>query len=63
MKQEKTINGQKYANMQWGFEHLGGAGGKEPTCQCRSPKRLWFETPWGPEDLEEGMATHSSILP
>ena len=23
----------------------GGAGGKEPACQCRSPKRCWFN-PW-----------------
>ena len=40
----------------------GGANGKEPTCQCRRPKRHWFD-PWGQEDtLGEGMATHSSIL-
>ena len=38
----------------WGFP--GGASGKEPACQRRRPKR--------PRDdpLEEGMATHSSIL-
>ena len=23
----------------------GGASGKEPTCQCRRPKRHWFD-PW-----------------
>ena len=44
----------------------GGASGKEPTCQCRSRKRPGFG-PWvwslGQEDpLEEGKATHSSIL-
>ena len=45
--------------MLWGFEHPVGADGKEPT--CRTPKRLWFETLWGPADLEEGMATHSPM--
>ena len=39
----------------------GGPGGKESTCQCRRRKRdgwsLGQENP-----LEEGMATHSSIL-
>ena len=39
----------------------GGASGKEPACQCRRHKRLRFDL--GQEDpLEEGMATHSSIL-
>ena len=33
--------------------------GKDPTCQCKRHKRRGF----GQEDpLEEGMATHSSIL-
>ena len=43
--------------------HMGfpsGGRGKEPTCQCRS-KRLRVQSPRH-EDLEEGMATHSSIL-
>ena len=36
----------------------GGASGKEPACQCSR-----FKTSLGGEDpLEEGMATHSSIL-
>ena len=40
----------------------GGASGKEPVCQCRRHKRLGFD-PWvGKIPLEEGMATHSSIL-
>ena len=39
----------------------GGAGGKEPACQCRRLKRQGLSLGW--EDLlEEGMATHSSIL-
>ena len=42
----------------------GGASGKEPACQCKRHKRLELGfSPWGREDpLEEGMATHSSIL-
>ena len=41
----------------------GSPSGKEPVCQCRRHKRHGFD-PWvGREDpLEEGMATHSSIL-
>ena len=40
---------------------LGGASGKEHACQCRRQEtQLQF---LGREDLlEEGMATHSSIL-
>ena len=39
----------------------GGASGREPSCQCR---RLETQArSQGPEDpLEEGMATHSSVL-
>ena len=36
---------------------LSGTSGKEPACQCRTCKRHDQEDP-----LEEGMATHSSIL-
>ena len=43
-----------------GFE--GGTRGKEPACQCKRHKRSRFN-PLGQEDsLEEGMASHSSIL-
>ena len=39
----------------------GGGSGKEPACQCRRHKRRFQFL--GQEDLlEEGMATHSSIL-
>ena len=38
----------------------GGARGKEPTRQCRRCKRLGSIPQEDP--LEEGMATHSSIL-
>ena len=39
----------------------GGTSGKDPVCQCRRWKRPRFDL--GREDpLEEGMATHSSIL-
>ena len=41
--------------------HAGGASGKEPTCQCR--KQETRVRSLGQEDpLEEGIATHSSIL-
>ena len=40
-----------------------GTSGKEPACQCRRHKRLWFDPRTGGEDpLEEAMATHPSIL-
>ena len=40
----------------------GGAGGEEPACQCRRHKRCGFD-PLGWEDpLQEGVATHSSVL-
>ena len=37
-------------------------GGKEPTCQCRRPKNHRLDSWVGKTPLEEGMATHSSIL-
>ena len=42
----------------------GGARNKEPTCQCRRPETLEIcVLSLGQEDpLEEGTATHSSIL-
>ena len=48
------------------LEKSDGASGKEPACQCRRHKRSWFH-PWVWKlipslGLEEGMATHSSIL-
>ena len=40
----------------------GGSDGKESACQCRRHNRCGFN-PWiGKDLLEEGMATHSSIL-
>ena len=36
-------------------------GGEEPACQRMRPKRCGFD-PWVVKILEEGMATHSSIL-
>ena len=39
-----------------------GASAKEPACQCRRSKRLWFD-PWVRKiPLGEGVVTHSSIL-
>ena len=44
-----------------GGNFLGGASGKEPACQCRRHEMQVRSL--GQEDpLEEGMATHSSIL-
>ena len=40
----------------------GGTSGEELACRCRRHKRLGFN-PWVRKiPLEEGMATHSSIL-
>ena len=38
------------------------ASGKEPTCQCRNTRDVGSILGWE-DPLEEGMATHSSILP
>ena len=40
---------------------IGGASGKEPSCQCRRHETR-VQSLGGEEPLEEGMATHSSIL-
>ena len=50
----------KGRGMAWGFP--GGTSGKELPCQCRRYKRQGVVQSLGHEDLEEGMATHSSIL-
>ena len=48
------------AKVSMGFP--GGTSGKEPACQCRRLNRSGFN-PWVREyALEEGTATHSSIL-
>ena len=41
---------------------LADASGKEPTSQCRRPKRRGFDPGVGNIPLEKRMATHSSIL-
>ena len=38
----------------------GGAIGKEPACQCK--KEMGVQSLGWKDTLEEGMATHSSIL-
>ena len=43
-----------------GFPH-GGASGKEPACQCRRCETQ-VQSLGGEDLLEEGTATHSSIL-
>ena len=40
----------------------GGTSGKEPAYQCRRCKRCGFDPLGQGNPLEEGMATHSSIL-
>ena len=40
----------------------GGVSGKEPTCQCRRCKETWVRSLGREDPLEEGTATHSSIL-
>ena len=46
-----------------GLGFLDATSGKEPDCQCRRHKRCGFD-PWvrNGNPMEEGMATHSSIL-
>ena len=52
------------------FTHILGSSGKEPTCQCRRHKRCGLnllvgnplEEGMDPPLLEEGMASHFSIL-
>ena len=41
---------------------LGRAGSKEPACQCRRHKRCQVQSLGQKDPLEEGKATHSSIL-
>ena len=43
----------------WGFP--GGASGKEPVFQCERHE-MWIRSLGQKDPLEEGMATHSSIL-
>ena len=40
----------------------GGASGKEAVCQCRGCKEMLVRFLDREDPLEEGMATHSSIL-
>ena len=47
------------SNITVGFP--GGAGGKELACQCRRCK-TWVQSLGWEDPLEEGMATHFSIL-
>ena len=40
----------------------GDTSGKEPACQCRRCKRCRFNSLGQEDPLEEGVATHSSVL-
>ena len=44
------------------FPPTCGTSGKEPACQCRGHRRRRFNPLGGEDPLEEGMATHCSIL-
>ena len=44
------------------MEKPGGTSGKEPACKCRRHKRNGFNPQIGKIAMEEGTATHSSIL-
>ena len=46
--------------MKWGFPD--GASCKEPACQCRQTLHTQVRSLGWEDPLEEGMATHSSIL-
>ena len=57
---------EKGTRVKYVFTYVGGTSGEESACQCRRHKRRRFD-PWvrslgGEEPLEEGVATHSSIL-
>ena len=56
MNEEVNLN---YYEVKRGFS--GGASGKEPTCQCRRHE-TWVRSLGWEDPLEEGMATHSSLL-
>ena len=42
-------------------KNLGGTSGKESTCQCRRQDMRVQSLGWK-DHLQEGMATHSSVL-
>ena len=50
-----------YYDIIWVIVFPGGASGKEPTCQYRRHRDTGL-IPGQEDALEEGMATHSSIL-
>ena len=41
---------------------MGGSSSEEPTCQCRRPSRPQVQFLGQKDSLEDGMATHSSVL-
>ena len=52
----------KYRRVYFLTGFSGGASGKEPTCRCRRHKEIQVQSLGREDPLEEGMATHSSIL-
>ena len=41
---------------------MGGTNDKEPACPMQELKEMWVQSLDWEDPLEEGMATHSSIL-
>ena len=56
---EEVTNLQIYLLYIWGFP--GGSVGKNPPTM-QEPQETWVQSPGWEDPLEEGMATHSSIL-
>ena len=55
----QTVGHNLVSEQQMGFP--GSASGKEPACQCKR-HRMWVQSLGREDPLEEGMATHSSVL-
>ena len=49
-------------NMEYYMGSPGGASGKKPACRCKRQKRRGVRSLGREDPLEEGLATHSSIL-
>ena len=64
-REDGTSSGHRLPQSQEERLYLGfpcGISGKEPACQCRQMQEMWVQSLAWEDPLEEGMATHSSIL-
>ena len=52
----------KKKTLQYHRDFAGGTSGKEPTCQCRRPKRHGFDPELGKMPWRRKMTTHSNSL-